>query len=93
MMLLIEATPEAYRQKGAFKLPTTNKPSWPYPVVVGGRLYLRDQDNLYVYRPAESVVQLPTTSYELPMSLVVGRWLLVVAITATNHRCTRVGHW
>ena len=49
MMLLIEATPEAYRQKGAFKLPTTNKPSWPYPVVVGGRLYLRDQDNLYVY--------------------------------------------
>ena len=49
VMLLIEATPEAYRQKGTFKLPTSNKPSWPYPVVVGGRLYLRDQDNLYVY--------------------------------------------
>ncbi len=49
MMLLIEATPDAYRQKGMFKLPTSNKPSWPYPVVSGGRLYVRDQDNLYVY--------------------------------------------
>jgi outer membrane protein assembly factor BamB len=49
MMLLVEATPEAYRQKGAFKLPTSSKPSWPYPVISNGKLYVRDQDNLYVY--------------------------------------------
>ena len=26
-----------------------NNPSWPAPVVVGGRLYLREQDTLYAY--------------------------------------------
>jgi hypothetical protein len=25
------------------------KPSWSHPVIVGGRLYLREQDALYVY--------------------------------------------
>ena len=28
---------------------TSRSPSWPHPVVAGGRLYLREQDNLYVY--------------------------------------------
>jgi hypothetical protein len=23
--------------------------AWPHPVVVGGRLYVRDQDNLFCY--------------------------------------------
>ena len=49
LMMLIEATPEAYREKGAFQLPGIRKPSWSHPVIVGGRMYLREQDALYCY--------------------------------------------
>ena len=49
VVLLIEATPAAYREKGSFTIPDVDKPSWPHPVVAGGRLYLREQDTLYVY--------------------------------------------
>jgi outer membrane protein assembly factor BamB len=55
VVILIEATPEGYREKGSFTIPNVNNPSWPAPVVVGGRLYLREQDTLYAYdvrRPA-----------------------------------------
>lgn len=46
---LIEATPEAYTLKGSFKMATQNGKSWPHPVIVDGRLYLRDQDDLLCY--------------------------------------------
>lgn len=48
-MALIEATPQGYRQKGLFDIPNVSGPSWSHPVVVGGKMYLREQDNLYVY--------------------------------------------
>jgi outer membrane protein assembly factor BamB len=48
-MVLIEATPGGLRVKGAFAIPGVENPSWSHPVVAGGRLYLREQDNLYVY--------------------------------------------
>lgn len=48
-MVLIEATPTGYKQKGSFKIPDVNRPSWSHPVIVDGKLYLREQDNLYVY--------------------------------------------
>lgn len=48
-MALIEATPQGYKQKGLFDIPNVNAPSWSHPVVAGGKLYLREQDNLYVY--------------------------------------------
>lgn len=48
-MALIEATPQGYRFKGAFTIPGVDHPSWSHPVVAGGKLYLREQDNLYVY--------------------------------------------
>jgi outer membrane protein assembly factor BamB len=48
-MALIEATPQGYKEKGAFSIPNVNHPSWSHPVVAGGKLYLREQDNLYVY--------------------------------------------
>lgn len=48
-VLLVEATPLGYREKGGFSLPDVRDPSWPHPVVAGGRLYLREQDALYVY--------------------------------------------
>ncbi len=47
---LVEATPEAYREKGRFNQPDrSDANSWPYPVVAGGKLYLRDQDVLLCY--------------------------------------------
>lgn len=45
---LVEATPEAYREKGAFDLPGVEWIDTP-PVVAGGRLYLRDQDTLHCF--------------------------------------------
>lgn len=48
-MVLIEATPQGYRVKGTFSIPDVKNPSWAHPVVAGGKLYLREQDNLYVY--------------------------------------------
>jgi outer membrane protein assembly factor BamB len=48
VMILVEATPEAYKQKGVFKLPS-GELNWAYPVVTGGKLYIRDKDDLLVY--------------------------------------------
>jgi outer membrane protein assembly factor BamB len=48
-MALIECTPEEYRLKGEFKIASHNGESWPHPVIAGGKLYLRDQDELLVY--------------------------------------------
>ena len=47
---LVEATPEGYREKGRFDPPDrSEEPSWPHPVVFGGRLYIRDQDVLLCF--------------------------------------------
>jgi outer membrane protein assembly factor BamB len=49
VVILVEATPTGYKEKGSFTIPNPNTLSWPHPVVVGGRMYLREQDTLYVY--------------------------------------------
>jgi outer membrane protein assembly factor BamB len=49
VMALVEATPKKYHLLGKFKIATHNGPSWPHPVIAGGKLYLRDQDNLLCY--------------------------------------------
>jgi outer membrane protein assembly factor BamB len=46
---LVEATPTGYREKGRFKIPQDNLPTWTHPVIAGARLYLRDQDTIYAY--------------------------------------------
>ena len=47
---LIEATPSGYHLKGSFKPVYVSKdPCWSVPVVIGGRMYLRDQDKLMCY--------------------------------------------
>ena len=52
---LVEVTPEGYREKGRFDQPhRSDKAAWAYPVVAGGRLYLRDQDILLCYDVRES---------------------------------------
>jgi len=48
-MALIEATPTGYVEKGTFAIPGASAPSWPHPVITGGRLYIREQDTLLVY--------------------------------------------
>jgi outer membrane protein assembly factor BamB len=49
LVMLIAATPEGHQQRGMLKLPESRYPSWSHPVVFGGKLYLREQDKLYVY--------------------------------------------
>jgi outer membrane protein assembly factor BamB len=49
VVLLVEATPAGYREKGSFTIPEVSNPSWPHLVVADGLLYVREQDNLYVY--------------------------------------------
>jgi len=47
---LVEATPEAYREKGRFDPPDkTPSSGYTFPVLAGGRLYLRDLDSLLCY--------------------------------------------
>jgi outer membrane protein assembly factor BamB len=52
---LVEATPEAYREKGRFTPPRQPKRfhsgemAWAYPVVANGRLYIRDLGTLWCY--------------------------------------------
>jgi outer membrane protein assembly factor BamB len=47
---LVQANPSGYRELGRFNQPDrSNRNAWPYPVVAGGRLYLRDQDVLLCY--------------------------------------------
>ena len=46
---LINATPDAYELRGSFEIPEVEQPSWPHPVIIGGRMYLREQDALYCY--------------------------------------------
>lgn len=52
---LVEASPTGWKEKSRFKLsPLSEKRVarggiWPHPVVIGGRLYLRDQEHLFCF--------------------------------------------
>jgi outer membrane protein assembly factor BamB len=51
---LVEATPQAYHEKGRFTPPgqperPNNAKAWAYPVVANGRHYIRDQEMLWCY--------------------------------------------
>ena len=53
--ILIDASPEGWKERGRFKLPANSSLDrgkgavWSHPVIVGGKLYLRDLDLLYCY--------------------------------------------
>jgi hypothetical protein len=49
VVALVEASPKGYREVSSFTLPPRQGPAWAHPVVVGGRLYLREGDSLYCY--------------------------------------------
>jgi outer membrane protein assembly factor BamB len=46
---LIEATPDEYRLKGSFEPDYQEGATWAHPVVVDGKLYLREQNKLMCY--------------------------------------------
>ncbi len=46
---LIEPSPAAYKEVSRFRIPSGSWPTWTPPVVANGRLYLREQDNLYAF--------------------------------------------
>jgi hypothetical protein len=48
-MALVEATPEAYKEKSRFEIPRGAYPTWTPPVIADAKLYLREQDTLYCY--------------------------------------------
>lgn len=50
IVALIEATPTEYRLKGSFKPDYQEGASWAHPVVVNGKLYLREQNKLMCYQ-------------------------------------------
>jgi len=49
VMGLIEATPAGYKEKSRFEISRGNFPTWTPPVIANGKLFLREQDNLYCY--------------------------------------------
>ena len=49
LMVLIQATPEGYVERGSFQIPDVKRESWSHPVIADGLLYLKEQQKLYVY--------------------------------------------
>jgi outer membrane protein assembly factor BamB len=49
LMVLVEATPTGYEERGSFMIPEVGNFSWSHPVIADGKLYLREQDKLWVY--------------------------------------------
>lgn len=60
-MVLMEASPEEYRERGTFQIPDVHQFSWSHPVVAGGKLWLREQDTLWVYDVSEGARKAPET--------------------------------
>jgi outer membrane protein assembly factor BamB len=46
---LAEASPAGYREHGRFRIDAKSGPTWSHPIITGGKLILRDQDNVYAY--------------------------------------------
>jgi outer membrane protein assembly factor BamB len=46
---LIDPTPAGYKEVSRFEIPRGSNPTWTPPVIADGKLYLREQDNLYCY--------------------------------------------
>ena len=51
-MVLAEASPAEYKEVSSFKIPGSgdpDRPSWSHPVILEGKLYIREQDKILCY--------------------------------------------
>jgi outer membrane protein assembly factor BamB len=48
-MVLVEATPEAYRELGRIKVFTRGKKTWNNPAMAHGRIYIRNEEEMVCY--------------------------------------------
>jgi hypothetical protein len=48
-VVLVPATPDGYKETSLFKIPNSSSQSWSHPVVIAGKLYLREKDVLWCY--------------------------------------------
>jgi outer membrane protein assembly factor BamB len=51
-VVLVDATTDSYKEISAFKVPNGRSDTWAHPVVVGGKLYIRERDVLWCYNVA-----------------------------------------
>jgi outer membrane protein assembly factor BamB len=49
VMILVEATPTGYQERGSFTIPDVQRQSWSHPVIANGVLLLREQDKIHAY--------------------------------------------
>jgi outer membrane protein assembly factor BamB len=50
VMTLVDANPDKFKEVGAFEIPESGeRPSWSHPVILDGKLYLREGDKLLCY--------------------------------------------
>ena len=48
-VVLVDATADKYTEVGSFQVAKGNSQTWAHPVVVGGKLYIRELETLYCY--------------------------------------------
>ena len=46
---LAEANPGGYREHGRFQVSAGSLPTWSHPIVANGKLFIREQDNIYAF--------------------------------------------
>ena len=49
VIILMDASPSGYKEQGTLEIPEVTRPSWAHLAISEGRLYVREQDNLYSY--------------------------------------------
>jgi hypothetical protein len=50
ILALVKADPAGYKEVSTFKIPDSDaRPSWAHPVILDGKLYLREQDAILCY--------------------------------------------
>ncbi|MGZ0167347.1 MAG: outer membrane protein assembly factor BamB family protein [Planctomycetales bacterium] len=62
VVALIEANSEDYLLKGTFKLPSAGGDSWSHPVIAYGKLFLREQGNLFAYKLRAGARSIPSST-------------------------------
>ena len=81
VMTLVKADPDSFQEVGSFKVPGSgDRPSWAHPVILDGRLYLREGDKILCYKVSGASgvaataprTEVPTTAGDASEMLVNG---------------------